>query len=75
MPCRSYGNIGFFSWLQNHVNERKIKRQEVEQANLTEALTDAELREKELQNNIVELQRKLSNTESKVRTNSRWFIG
>jgi len=32
-----------------------------------EALADAELKEKELQNSIVELQRKLSNTESKVR--------
>jgi len=39
----------------------------VEQANLMEALADAELKEKELQNSIVELQRKLSNTESKVR--------
>lgn len=52
---------------QNHVNERKIKRQEVEQANLMEAVADAELKEKELQNSIVELQRKLSNTESKCK--------
>jgi len=60
---------------QNHVNERKIKRQEVEQANLIEALSDAELREKELQNSIVELQRKLSNTETKVRpTQANLFI-
>lgn len=49
------------------MNERKIKRQDVEQASLVEALSDAELREKELHNSIVELQRKLSNTESKVR--------
>ena len=56
--------------MQNHVNERKIKRQEVEQASLTEALSAAELRERELQNSIVELQRKLSVIESKVRANS-----
>jgi len=67
LPCRIFGNNDFFLWLQNHVNERKIKRQDVEQATLVEALSDAELREKELHNSIVELQRKLSNTESKVR--------
>ena len=53
--------------MQNHVNERKINRQELEQASLTEALSAAELRESELQNNLVELQRKLSLIESKVR--------
>ena len=52
--------------MQNHVNERKIRRQEDEQANLTEALSAAQLREIELQNTIVELQRKLSVAESKV---------
>jgi len=52
--------------MQNHVNERKISRQEVEQSSLLEALSTAEMRESELQNSIVELQRKLSVIESKV---------
>ena len=56
-----------FFKIQNHVNERKIKRQEAEQASLVEALSVAELRESDLQNSVAELQLKLSIVESKVR--------
>jgi len=52
--------------VQNHIYERQIKRQEGEQTTLQEAISAADLREKELLNRIVHLERKLSDYETQV---------